>query len=87
MRGTIFCKKYDLPIKKVIECKDDELPYTGDGTVINSEFLNGSKTNAIIKIIEFLESNNIGNKSVNYKIRDWGFKTKILGLPYSCYLL
>ena len=72
-RDYDFAKKYDLPIKKVIECKDDELPYTGDGTVINSEFLNGlTKTNAIIKIIEFLESNNIGNKSVNYKIRDWG---------------
>ena len=72
-RDYDFAKKYDLPIKKVIECKDDELPYTGDGTVINSEFLDGlTKTSAITTIIEFLESNNIGNKSVNYKIRDWG---------------
>ena len=27
---------------------------------------------AISKIIEYFENNNIGNKSVNYKIRDWG---------------
>ena len=72
-RDYEFAKKYDLPIKKVIECKDEELPFTDDGTVINSELLNGlTKNQAITKIIEYLEKNNIGSKSINYKIRDWG---------------
>ena len=72
-RDFEFAKKYQLPIKKVVECGDDQLPYTGDGKIINSALLNGLNRNqAISKIIEYLESNNIGNKSVNYKIRDWG---------------
>ena len=72
-RDFEFAKKYQLPIKKVVECDDDQLPYAGDGIIINSPLLNGlTKDKAISKIIEFLEKNNIGNKSINYKIRDWG---------------
>ena len=72
-RDFEFAKKYKLPIKKVVECDDDQLPYTGDGIIINSPLLNGlDKNKAISKIIEFFENNNIGNQSVNYKIRDWG---------------
>ena len=72
-RDFEFAKKYQLPIKKVVECSDDQLPYTGDGTIINSPLLNGLDRNkAISKIIEYFENNNIGNKSVNFKIRDWG---------------
>ena len=72
-RDYEFAKKYQLPIKKVIECSDDQLPYTGDGVIINSPILNGlNKNRAISKIIEYFENNNIGNKSVNFKIRDWG---------------
>ena len=72
-RDFEFAKKYQIPIKKVVECGDDQLPYTGDGKIINSPLLNDlNKNQAISKIIEHLESNNIGNKSVNYKIRDWG---------------
>ena len=72
-RDFEFAKKYQLPIKKVVECDDDQLPYAGDGIIINSPLLNGlTKDKAISKIIEFLEKNNVGNKSINYKIRDWG---------------
>ena len=72
-RDFEFAKKYQLPIKKVVECSDDQLPYTGDGTIINSPLLNGlDKDKAISKIIEYFEKNNIGSKSINYKIRDWG---------------
>ncbi len=72
-RDFEFAKKYQLPIKKVVECDDDQLPYAGDGIIMNSPLLNGlTKDKAISKIIEFLEKNNIGNKSINYKIRDWG---------------
>ena len=57
----------------MIECHDDQLPYTGDGKVINSPLLNGlDKNQAILKIIEHIDHHNIGNKSVNFKLRDWG---------------
>ena len=72
-RDFEFAQKYQLPIKKVVECKDDQLPYTGDGKIINSPLINGlDKDQAIIKIIEQLKIKKIGNKSINYKLRDWG---------------
>ena len=72
-RDFEFAQKYQLPIKKVVECKDDQLPYTGDGKIINSPLINGlDKDQAIIKIIKQLENKKIGNKSINYKLRDWG---------------
>ena len=72
-RDFEFAKKYQLAIRKVVECEDGQLPYTGDGKIINSPLLNGlDQSKAISKIIEYFENNNIGNKSVNYKIRDWG---------------
>ena len=72
-RDFEFAKKYQLPIKKVVECGDDQLPYTGNGIMINSPLLNGlDKDQAISKIIKHFEDKKIGNKSVNYKIRDWG---------------
>ena len=72
-RDFEFAQKYQLPIKKVVECEDSQLPYTGDGKIINSLFLNGlDKDQAITKIIEYLEAKKIGNKSINYKLRDWG---------------
>ena len=88
-RDFEFAKKYQLLIKKVVECRDDQLPYTGDGKIINSPLLNGlDKNKAISKIIEYFENKKIGKKSVNYKIRDWGgFTSKILGMSHSCYLL
>ena len=72
-RDFEFAKKYQLPIKKVVQCEDSELPYVGDGILINSPLLDGlNKDDAISEIIKFLEKNKIGNKSINYKIRDWG---------------
>ena len=72
-RDYEFAKKYQIPIKKVVMCDDDQIPFTGDGVIINSPLLNGlNKSQAISKIIEYFEENNIGNKSVNFKIRDWG---------------
>ena len=72
-RDYEFAKKYSLPIIKVIECKDEELPYIGDGRLINSPLLDGlTKAKAINEIIEYLSKSGIGNKKINYKIRDWG---------------
>ena len=72
-RDYEFATKYDLPILKVVECGDNQLPYTGDGIIINSPLLNGlKKDEAIKKITNYFEENNIGQKSINYKLRDWG---------------
>ena len=46
----------------------------GDGIHINSEFLNGlNKEEAINKMIEWLEENKLGNKQINYRLREWIF--------------
>ena len=72
-RDYEFASKYNIPIIKVIDCDDNQLPYTQDGTVVNSPLLNGlKKSDAIDKIIEYLQKNKIGTKSINYKLRDWG---------------
>ena len=49
--------------------------YTGDGKMINSDFLNGitNKEEAINKIFEYLEEKGIGKKTTNYRLQDWIF--------------
>jgi leucyl-tRNA synthetase len=60
--------------KKTYEYSVEETAMTGDGIHINSEFLNGlNKTEAIDKMIEWLEENNCGSRKINYKMRDWIF--------------
>ena len=72
-RDYDFAKRYNLPIIKVVECDDAQLPFTKDGIIINSPLINGlSKDQAITKIIEYLEDRQIGKRAVNYKLRDWG---------------
>ena len=72
-RDYEFAMKYELPIIKVIQCKDSDLPYTQEGIVINSPLVNGlTKSEAINKIVDYFEEEEIGKKSINYKLRDWG---------------
>ena len=72
-RDYEFAKKYNIDIIKVIDCSDEQLPFTDSGTVINSSFLNGlTKEEAILKITSYFEDNKIGKQSINYKLRDWG---------------
>ena len=72
-RDYEFAIKYNLPIKKVVECDDNQLPYSGDGKLINSPLLDGlSKNQAIKRIIECFKDKKIGQEKINYKIRDWG---------------
>ncbi|UOE93522.1 leucine--tRNA ligase [Alkalihalobacillus sp. LMS39] len=74
-RDYEFAKTFDLPIKEVVAGGNIETEaYTQDGTLINSEFLNGlSKQDAISKMIEWLESEKKGSKKVTYRLRDWVF--------------
>ena len=71
-RDYDFAKKYSLDILPVIQTEEN-LPYTGDGIHINSEFLDNLNTKDAIKLcIEELRKLNIGKEKITYKIRDWG---------------
>ncbi len=74
-RDYDFANKFGIEIKQVIKGADGELPYAGDGEMVNSGFLNGitEKSTAIDKMIEFLKEKGIGEKGVQYKMKDWAF--------------
>jgi leucyl-tRNA synthetase len=69
-RDFEFATKFDLPIRKVIEC--GELPCTGDGPLVNSGRFDGVPAReAFGQIVEWLESDGRGKPAINYKLRDW----------------
>ena len=90
-RDLDFAKKYNLKIKPVVapnlnETKIDikNEAYTGPGYLINSSFLNGLKCpdEAIIKTIDYLEKNNLGDKKINFRLKDWGIsRQRYWGCP------
>ena len=77
-RDLDFANKYNLDVIKVVENEKEnkqivDVATTGDGTLINSDFLNGlSVEGAKKKIVKFIESRGLGSKKINYKLRDWG---------------
>lgn len=76
-RDYEFAKTFDMPIIPVYETANkEELPLTdiNKGNSINSEFLNGlNATDAKKKSIEYIEENNLGEATTNFKLRDWVF--------------
>lgn len=80
-RDHDFAKKFNLPIIQVIKSNSEEVDIEKEaftdvatGVLINSGFLNDlSVEEAKKKVIEYLETNKIGHKQVNYKLRDWVF--------------
>ena len=80
-RDFDFAKKYKLEIKTVVKPVNendkfsvDKEPHTGPGVLINSKFLNGLSVpdESINKTIKYLEENKLGNKKINYRLKDWG---------------
>ena len=75
-RDYDFAKKYKLEIIEVIRSKQSNISkeaYTGDGLLINSDFLNDLKVEeAKQKIINKIEKNKIGNKKIQFRLKDWG---------------
>jgi leucyl-tRNA synthetase len=79
-RDLDFARKYDLPIRVVVDVPSDE-PHdpsvsgpatTGDGPHINSGPLDGlGKADAIVKAIEILEAAGTGKGATTYRLRDW----------------
>lgn len=78
-RDWEFAQKYKLPLIEVIKPDSDQLvdlaqsAYTEEGSLINSLQFNGlSSTEAAKAITEFLEANEAGKATINYRLRDWG---------------
>ena len=75
-RDWEFAKKFGINIIQVIKGGEIEKEaYAGDGEMINSDFLNGytDKKSSIERMIEYLTEKGIGEKGVQYKMKDWAF--------------
>ncbi len=75
-RDYDFAKKFGIDIIEVIKGGNiAEAAYTGDGEVVNSDFLNGymDKRSSIERMGEYLAEKGIGEKGVQYKMKDWEF--------------
>jgi leucyl-tRNA synthetase len=77
-RDFEFAKKYDIDIVPVIKpedldkVEDLELPYIERGVMVNSDEFDGlQNVDGLEKIIQFMESNNYGKRTINYRLRDW----------------
>ena len=75
-RDYDFAKKFGIEIIEVIKGGDiSKEAYTGDGEMVNSGFLNGfdNKKDSIEKMISVLSEKGIGEKGVQYKMKEWAF--------------
>ncbi|RHX66380.1 leucine--tRNA ligase [Lactobacillus delbrueckii] len=74
-RDYAFATKFGLPIKEVVEGGDiSKEAFAGDGVHVNSDFLNGlHNEEAKAKMVDWLTEKGVGEKKVNYKMRDWNF--------------
>lgn len=86
-RDFEFAQAFKIPVERVLESKDGvggDLPFTGDGKIVNSGFLNGLDKPAAIKAaIAEIEKRKIGTKVTQYKLRDWLFsRQRYWGEPF-----
>lgn len=80
-RDFEFAKKYALPIQEVIEPADAvsstsrvSKAFEGEGTLVNSAQFDGLQSKeASGRITQFLIGKKLGQKVVDYKLRDWVF--------------
>ncbi|MFH1174251.1 MAG: leucine--tRNA ligase [archaeon] len=78
-RDFEFAKKYKLPLTVVIQPEDHELKaekmtkaFIDDGVLVASDDFSGMHNReAILRISEYLEENKLGERTVQYKLRDW----------------
>ena len=71
-RDFAFAETFDLPIRRVIE-GGDELPYAGDGPIVNShpDFDGMQNREALEKIVAWLDREGRGHATISYRLRDW----------------
>lgn len=81
-RDRRFADTFDLPIKSIFQAKD-----TGEATLVHSEFLNGkTKEQAIPAMIAYLSEQGIGEREINFKLRDANFsRQRYWGEPIPIY--
>lgn len=75
-RDYEFAKRFAIEIIPVIEGGDlEKEAYSGDGVMINSDFLNGftNKKDSIARMLDFLREKGIGHAGVQFKMKDWAF--------------
>lgn len=79
-RDLDFARKFDLPVRIVVDVPSDEpldpattgVPATGDGPHVNSGPLDGlNKADAISAMIDILEKDGTGKGATTYRLRDW----------------
>jgi leucyl-tRNA synthetase len=89
-RDFEFAKKYELPLRVVIKPRDAELieeemveAYVDEGILVNSGPFDGMvNTAALDRIAEYLESIEMGYKTINYRLKDWGIsRQRYWGAP------
>jgi len=86
-RDYEFASTYALPVIRTVQPPadfDGKSAYLGDGTIINSGFLNGMNVaQAKAAMIDWLEQQGTGERRVNYKLRDWLFsRQRYWGEPF-----
>jgi leucyl-tRNA synthetase len=71
-RDYDFATTFGLPIRKVVDCAE-ELPCSGDGPLVNCgpEFDGMHNRVALDKIVDWLDTQGRGHRSINYRLRDW----------------
>jgi len=78
-RDFEFAKKYNLPIRMVIQPKDKEMfsssleeAFAEEGIMVNSGPFNGLPSKeALKKIVDWLIEKRVGKREINYRLRDW----------------
>jgi leucyl-tRNA synthetase len=71
-RDFDFATTFDLPIRRVIDC-EGELPCSEDGKIVNShpDFDGLHNRDALERIVDWLDEQGKGHRSINYRLRDW----------------
>jgi leucyl-tRNA synthetase len=75
-RDFEFAQVHGLPIRQVIasaQGAEDELPYSGDGVLVNSDarFDGSPNREALEEIVGWLDGEGKGRRAINYRLRDW----------------
>ncbi len=73
-RDWDFAQVHDLPIVRTVQPPEgwEGEAYTGDGPAVNSEWLDGLEVEAAVaQAVDWLEGEGIGERKVNYRLRDW----------------
>ena len=72
-RDFDFATEFGLPIRRVVERRRASCPTRGDGPLVNSspEFDGLNNREALEKIVDWLDREGKGHRSINYRLRDW----------------